>query len=317
MTKTLEIYIHEKAPAAIAALVAAGTRPGTATLVVESFLEGDENAPTAAQAAIIRPLLVRMETAEEAAERDAASAAHDASRAAVRAQDEAVRVAEEATRAAAAAVDDARGGAGNVADIFRRAPHLCNVSFSSASHPGDDQTDSEGNQVWADATPYTGPADDTYAREVWARVARGGRILDVLAEMGPDPAREAIRLERAAENAAALRIDGVESRISALANPRLVPSEASAVELDAYAADSSLPHWVSSRAQERAADVRKNVAYRAAHAAEVARMEAVSAARREAKASRRGGHATPSAVIPPPPVNLNDPWAALGNIALE
>ena len=121
---TRYVYIEQNAPAAIAALVAAGTRPGTAAMLVEMFLDGEENAPTAAQSAIIRPLLVRVETAAEAASRAAANAAHDAARAAIRAQAAAAAEVQAEVRAAAAAVDAARGGMGNVSDINRIAPHL-------------------------------------------------------------------------------------------------------------------------------------------------------------------------------------------------
>ena len=297
-----EIFIHENAPAAIAALVAVGTRASTASVVVEYFLEGDENAPTAAQAAIIRPLLVRMETEAEAAEREAASAAHDAVRAVIRAQEAASRAAQEAACAAAAAVDSARGGVGNVDDIYRLAPHLCSVSWSSESRPGDDQTDDEGNQVWKAATPNIRAADDTYAREVWARVARGGRVVDIIAEMGVDPAREAVKAEREAEKAE----KAMDDRIYALRN---AGTPEAAAEMEGIAADPAVMHWQATNAREWAAAIRKNVAYREDHMAEVARVEAVSAARREAKAVRRGGHT-------PPPVKLNDPWAALGNINL-
>lgn len=308
---TREIYIHSNAPAAIAALVAVGTRASTAKLVVEYFLEGDYNAPTAAQAAIIRPLLVRLETEREAAEREAASAAHDAARAVIRAQEAAEAEAKAAVRAQEAAVDNARGGVGNVGDIYRLAPHLCNVTYSSASLPGDDRTDDEGNQVWKAATPNIRAADDKYAREVWARVARGGRVMDVVAEMGPDPAREAVKAEREAEKAE----QALEDRIYALRNAGTLDA---AAELEAIAADPTVVHWLATRAREWAADIRKNVAYREAHMAEVARMEAVYAARREAKAARRGGHYAPvvDAAPAPPAVKLNDPWAALGGLSL-
>ena len=299
---TREIYIPDNAPAAIAALVAAGTRPSTASVVVEYFLEGDEYAGSAAQSAIIRPLLVRVETAEEAASREAASAAHDAVRAVIRAQEAASRAAQEAACAAAAAVDSARGGVGNVDDIYRLAPHLCSVSWSSESRPGDDQTDDEGNQVWKAATPNIRAADDTYAREVWARVARGGRVVDIIAEMGVDPAREAVKAEREAEKAE----KAMDDRIYALRN---AGTPEAAAEMEGIAADPAVMHWQATNAREWAAAIRKNVAYREDHMAEVARVEAVSAARREAKAVRRGGHT-------PPPVKLNDPWAALGNINL-
>ena len=299
---TREIYIPDNAPAAIAALVAAGTRPSTASVVVEYFLEGDEYAGSAAQSAIIRPLLVRVETAEEAASREAASAAHDAARAVIRAQEAASRATQEAACAAAAAVDAARGGMGNVEDIYRLAPHLCSVSWSSGSRPGDDQTDDEGNQVWKAATPYIRAADDTYAREVWARVARGGRVLDVLAEMGVDPAREAVKAEREAEEAPRRALAAMDDRIYALRNAGTLGA---AEEMEGIAADSTVVHWQATNAREWAAAIRKNVAYREDHVAEVARVEAVSAARREAKASRRGA-----------PVKLNDPWSALGNVKI-
>ena len=156
--------------------------------------------------------------------------------------------------------------------------------------------------MWEAATPNIRAADDTYAREVWARVARGGRVVDVLAEMGSDPAREAVKAMRAAEKAA----ESLDDRICALRNTGTLEA---AAELEGIAADPAVMHWQATHAREWAADIRKNVAYLASHAAEVARVEAVSAARREARAARRGGHT-------PPPVKLNDPWAALGNINL-